>query len=46
MSFFDPNTGSDAEDQMAQAFGCVAVTVIGIVGLVVVGIILLVRALL
>jgi hypothetical protein len=46
VSLFDPNTGSDAEDQMAQAFGCVVVTVIGIAAAVVIGIVLLVRAVL
>lgn len=35
-----------AEDEMERAFGCIAVTFIGIVGIVIVGIVLLVRAVL
>jgi hypothetical protein len=46
VSLFDPNTGSEAEDQMERAFGCVVVTVIGFAAAVIIGIVLLVRAVL
>lgn len=46
MNLFNPNTGNSAEDQMSKAFGCVAVTIIGFVALVIVGIALLVKAVL